>query len=39
MEAFFIHSESPVTDSLLNIVAHLPTKSLSRVIEATFFSR
>ncbi len=39
MEAFFIHSETPVTDSLLNIVAHLPTKSLSRVIEATFFSR
>lgn len=39
MEAFFIPSETPVTNSLLNIVAHLPTKSLSKVIDATFFSQ
>ena len=39
MEAFFIHSETPVTNGLLNIVAHLPTKSLAKVIDVKFFSR
>jgi cytosine deaminase len=39
MEAFFIHSQSPLSDSLLKIVAHLPTKSLARVIDPGFFAR
>lgn len=39
MEAFLINSQTPATDNVLAIVAHLPTRSLTRVIEAGFFSR
>ena len=39
MEVFFIHSQTPVNDSVLKIVAHLPTKSLSKVIDAGFIAR
>ena len=39
MEAFFIDGQTPATDGVLKIVAHLPTKSLSKVIDAGFFAR
>lgn len=38
MEAFFIHNQTPVNDSVLKIVAHLPTNSLTKVIDARFFA-
>jgi creatinine deaminase len=34
-----ITRESPVTDEVLNAIAHLPTKSLSKVVEDEFFSK
>lgn len=37
MEAFFINHQTCVNDSVLRIVAHLPTKSLAKVIESSFF--
>ena len=39
MDDFFINRETPVSDSLLNVVAHLPTRSLSKLIAADFFSQ
>ncbi len=39
MEAFFIHSQTPASDCVLKIVAHLPTRSLAKVIDAGFFSQ
>jgi len=35
----FITSETPVTDEVLNAIAHLPTKSLSKVVENGFFRK
>ncbi|MDX1928981.1 MAG: nucleoside deaminase [Pirellulaceae bacterium] len=39
MDEFFIHRQTPATDNVLNIVAHLPTTSLAKVIDAGFFER
>lgn len=39
MEAFFIHSQTPVSNSVLKIVAHLPTMSLTEVIDTGFISQ
>ena len=33
----FITADTPVTDELLNTIAHLPTRSLSKVVEDVFF--
>jgi cytosine/creatinine deaminase len=38
MEDFFIHSQTPATDNVLNIVAHLPTRSLNKLIDPGFFT-
>jgi cytosine deaminase len=35
----FITQSTPPTDAVLNIVAHLPTKSLARLVEAGFFHK
>jgi cytosine/creatinine deaminase len=35
----FITSDTPVTDEVLNVIAHLPTKSLSIVVEDGFFKK
>jgi creatinine deaminase len=35
----FITQDTPVTDEVLNAIAHLPTKSLAKVVEAGFFQR
>jgi cytosine deaminase len=35
----FITQSTPVTDAVLNVVAHLPTKSLARLVEAGFFHK
>jgi len=35
----FITSDTPVTDEVLNVIAHLPTKSLSIVVEDEFFKK
>jgi cytosine deaminase len=39
MDAFFIHSQTPVDDSVLKIVAYLPTSSFAKVIDAGFFAQ
>lgn len=39
MPRAFITSETPITDEVLNAIAHLPTKSLSSVVEESFFSK
>ena len=39
MDDFFINRATAVSDSLLNVVAHLPTRSLAKVIAADFFSQ
>ena len=39
MEDFFINSQTPATDNVLNIVAHLPTKSLTKLIDPGFFKQ
>jgi cytosine deaminase len=36
---FFITDTTPITDEVLNIIAHLPTKSLSSLIEKSFFQK
>lgn len=36
---FFINNTTPVTDEVLNVIAHLPTKSLSSLIEERFFQK
>jgi creatinine deaminase len=33
----FITSETPVTSEVLNLIAHLPTKGLSKIVEDGFF--
>lgn len=35
----FITQSTPLTDAALNVVAHLPTKSLARLVEAGFFHK
>lgn len=35
----YIKQDTPVSDEILNIVAHLPTKSLSRIVEKGFFEK
>src|SRR6202034_3263780 len=35
----FITSDTPVTDEVLNTIAHLPTKSLSKIVEDGFFKK
>src|SRR5579862_3692630 len=35
----FITSDTPVTDEVLNLIAHLPTKSLSKIVEDGFFKK
>jgi len=35
----FITAEMPVSDELLNTIAHLPTKSLAKVVEDGFFQK
>jgi hypothetical protein len=35
----FITQSTPVTDAVLKVVAHLPTKSLAKLVEAGFFQR
>lgn len=35
----FVTSDTPVTDEVLNLIAHLPTKSLSIVVEDEFFMK
>jgi len=33
----FITKDTPITDELLNVIAHLPTKSLPAIVEDEFF--
>jgi cytosine deaminase len=35
----FITGETPVTDEVLNAIAHLPTKSLPKIVESGFFRK
>jgi creatinine deaminase len=35
----FITSETPVTDEVLNTIAHLPTRSLPKIVEDEFFKK
>lgn len=35
----FITQSTPLTDAVLNVVAHLPTKSLAKLVEAAFFQK
>jgi cytosine deaminase len=35
----FITKDTPVTDEVLNTIAHLPTKSLSTIVEDAFFQK
>ena len=35
----FITKDTPVTDEVLNTIAHLPTKSLSKIVEDDFFKK
>jgi creatinine deaminase len=35
----FITKDTPVTDEALNTIAHLPTKSLSKIVEDGFFKK
>jgi creatinine deaminase len=35
----FITADAPVTDEVLNVIAHLPTKSLSTIVEDGFFKK
>jgi cytosine deaminase len=34
-----ITEETPVTDEVLNLIAHLPTKSLPKIVESGFFKK
>jgi len=36
---FLITTDSPVTEEVLNLIAHLPTKSLSKIVEDGFFKK
>jgi len=35
----FITTETPVSQEILNLIAHLPTKSLSKIVEDGFFMK
>ena len=35
----FITKDTPVTQELLNLIAHLPTKSLAKIVEDEFFKK
>jgi len=35
----FITKDTPVTDEVLNVIAHLPTRSLPKIVEAGFFKK
>src|SRR6202167_96959 len=35
----FITKDTPVTQELLNVIAHLPTKSLAKIVEDEFFKK
>ena len=35
----FITKDTPVTDSVLNVIAHLPTKSLDVTVDPAFFAK
>ncbi|MFH0776632.1 MAG: nucleoside deaminase [Patescibacteria group bacterium] len=35
--SFFIHKKTPVSDALLDLIAHLPTASLSKLVEPNFW--
>src|SRR5580704_15911396 len=35
----FITKDTPVTQELLNVIAHLPTKSLAKIVEDGFFKK
>ena len=35
----FITKDTPVTDEVLNTIAHLPTKSLAKIVDAGFFKK
>ena len=35
----FLTQSTPLTDAVLNAVAHLPTKSLATLVEAGFFQK
>ena len=39
MALTFIRADTPVNDEVLNAIAHLPTKSLSKVVEKEFFKK
>ena len=36
---FFVTRDTPVTDEVLNAIAYLPTKSLSKIVENAFFQK
>lgn len=35
----FVTKDAPVTQELLNMISHLPTKSLPKIVEAEFFEK
>jgi creatinine deaminase len=35
----FVTAETPVTDEVLNAIAYLPTRSLSKIVESGFFQK
>ena len=35
----FISKDTPVTDEVLNLIAHLPTKALPKIVEVGFFRK
>src|SRR5579872_6458754 len=35
----FITKDTPATEEVLNLIAHLPTKSLSKIVEDGFFAK
>ena len=39
MTKFFINKDTPVTDEVLNLIGHLPTKSLAKIVDDEFFRK
>ena len=37
--SFFINASTPISDNLLRLIAHIPTKSLSAVVDAEFTAK
>jgi cytosine/creatinine deaminase len=35
----FITKDAPVSDEILNVIAHLPTKSLAKIVDEAFFGK